>query len=100
MHLIKNGLILTVNQNSEVFRGDLLIHDAKIIQIADHIIEPKATIFDASDYIVMPGFIQTHVHLCQTLFRNMADDLVLLDWLKKKIWPLEGAHTAYSSFKH
>jgi len=91
--LIKNGLILTVNQQSDVFRGDLLIHDSKIIKIADQIEETKAELFDASDYIIMPGFVQTHVHLCQTLFRNMADDLTLLDWLKKKIWPLEGAHT-------
>lgn len=93
MLVIKNGLILTVNEQSDVFRGDLLIEDSKIVKIAHRIDEAKAEIFDASDYIVMPGFVQTHIHLCQTLFRNMADDLNLLDWLKKKIWPLEGAHT-------
>ena len=93
MLLIKNGLILTVNEQSDVFRGGLLIHDSKILKIAVRIDDAKAEIFDASGYIVMPGFVQTHVHLCQTLFRNMADDLSLLDWLKKKIWPLEGAHT-------
>jgi len=40
----------------------------------------------------MPGFVQSHVHLCQTLFRGQADDLELMDWLKLRIWPLEGAH--------
>jgi 5-methylthioadenosine/S-adenosylhomocysteine deaminase len=43
---------------------------------------------------VLPGFVQPHVHLCQTLFRNRADDLELLDWLSKRVWPLESGHTA------
>ena len=42
--------------------------------------------------IVVPGFVQTHVHLVQTLFRGLADDLALLDWLRTRIWPLEAAH--------
>ena len=41
----------------------------------------------------MPGLIQAHVHLCQTLFRGLADDLRLEDWLIRRIWPLEAAHT-------
>ncbi len=48
---------------------------------------------DAAGRILLPGFVQTHVHLCQTLFRGAADDLSLIDWLKKRIWPLEAAHT-------
>ena len=39
-----------------------------------------------------PGFVQTHVHLCQTLFRGLADDLPLLAWLRDRVWPLEAAH--------
>lgn len=91
--LIKNGLIVTVNDKSDVFRGDLLIENGRITSIDKSLSSPDAVTFDASDYIVSPGFVQTHVHLCQALFRNYADDLSLLDWLKKKIWPLEGAHT-------
>ncbi len=41
----------------------------------------------------MPGLIQTHLHLCQTLFRGLADDLPLMDWLRTRVWPLEAAHT-------
>ena len=44
----------------------------------------------------MPGLIQTHLHLCQTLFRGLADDLVLMDWLRTRVWPLEAAHTPAS----
>ena len=82
--LIKNGLIVTVNNSSDIFQGDILVENSTIKNIGPQIIEPDATIFDASEYFITPGFIQTHVHLCQALFRNLADDLSLLDWLKKK----------------
>jgi cytosine/adenosine deaminase-related metal-dependent hydrolase len=94
--LIKNGLLVTVNPNSDFFLGDILIENGKISKIEENIQIDNVEIFDASDYIVTPGFIQTHVHLCQALFRNLADDLSLLDWLEKKIWPMEGKHTPHS----
>ena len=47
---------------------------------------------DAGGALAMPGFVQTHVHLCQTLFRGAAEDLPLLPWLRRRIWPLEAAH--------
>lgn len=40
----------------------------------------------------LPGFVQTHVHLCQTLLRNGPDDLELLPWLEQHVWPGEAAH--------
>lgn len=94
--LIKNGLIVTANNNSEVFQGDMLVTENKIAKIEKNIDSEGSQIFDASDYVITPGFVQTHVHLCQTLFRNLADDLPLLDWLEKKIWPFEGQHTPQS----
>jgi 5-methylthioadenosine/S-adenosylhomocysteine deaminase len=51
---------------------------------------------DARGCAVLPGFVQTHIHLCQTLFRGAADDLELIDWLKKRVWPMEAAHDAAS----
>src|SRR3989440_5195106 len=48
---------------------------------------------DCRGCLVMPGLIQAHVHLCQTLFRGLADDLRLEDWLARRIWPLEAVHT-------
>ena len=94
--LIKKGLIVTVNESSDVFLGDILVKDSRIADIGTDLNDPHATTFDASDYFITPGFVQTHVHLSQALFRNLADDLSLLDWLKKKIWPLEGQHTENS----
>jgi 5-methylthioadenosine/S-adenosylhomocysteine deaminase len=47
---------------------------------------------DAGGGLLLPGFIQTHIHLCQTLFRTLADDRPLLEWLRARVWPLEAAH--------
>jgi len=41
---------------------------------------------------VLPGFVQAHLHLCQTLLRNGPDDLELLPWLRSHVWPGEAAH--------
>ena len=43
--------------------------------------------------IAMPGLIQTHIHLGQTLFRGMAEGKELLPWLETRIWPFEASHT-------
>lgn len=46
--------------------------------------------------VLIPGFVHTHVHLCQTLFRGLADDLLLLDWLQQRIFPYENQHNKNS----
>lgn len=77
--------------------GDLLMQGERITQLGAIEEPPRgARVIYASGCAVMPGFVQTHVHLCQTLFRGSADDLALLDWLRQRIWPLEAAHTAQS----
>ncbi|HWP97090.1 MAG TPA: 5'-deoxyadenosine deaminase [Syntrophomonadaceae bacterium] len=90
--LIKNGIIVTMNPRRDVFSGDLLIEDDRIVQIGKTVDANADLTLNASGKLVIPGLIQTHVHLCQALFRGMADDLELLDWLSKRIWPLEAAH--------
>ena len=94
--LVKNALIVTMDKERRVLNADILIDDKRISKIGAQLNEPGARLFDASGYVVTPGFIQTHVHLCQALYRNRADDLSLLDWLQKKIWPFEAAHTPAS----
>jgi cytosine/adenosine deaminase-related metal-dependent hydrolase len=47
---------------------------------------------DASGLVIVPGLVQAHLHLCQTLFRGLAEDRPLLAWLRECIWPLEAAH--------
>lgn len=90
--LIRNAVILTMNARSEVLTGDVLIVDNIIAAIGENLDEQADIVIDAGGKVLLPGFVQTHIHLCQTLFRGRADDLALIDWLRQKIWPLEAAH--------
>jgi 5-methylthioadenosine/S-adenosylhomocysteine deaminase len=46
---------------------------------------------DAAEFWILPGFVQAHVHLCQTLFRGAGEGLSLYRWLSEVIWPMEAA---------
>ncbi len=93
--LIKGGTLVTVDAQDTVVAGDLLVRAGRIAAIG--VIEESADeVIEARGCAVLPGFVQTHIHMCQTLFRGAADDLQLIDWLKQRVWPLEAAHTAQS----
>lgn len=94
--LIKGGTVLTIDRYQTVIRGDLYIKDGLIARVGETGLTADVEI-DATDCAVLPGFVQTHIHLCQTLFRGSADDLSLIDWLKKRVWPMEAAHTPESN---
>jgi 5-methylthioadenosine/S-adenosylhomocysteine deaminase len=94
--LIKGGTIVTMDQKDSIVRGDVLIRDGRIAEIGNHIDADAGEVIEADSCAVLPGFVQTHLHLCQTLFRGAADDLSLIDWLKKRVWPMEAAHTRES----
>jgi len=93
--LIKNGSLVTMDASNSIVQGELLIVDGKIADVGGggHSAD---VLVDATDCAVIPGFVQTHIHLCQTIFRGAADDLSLIDWLKKRVWPMEAAHSASS----
>ena len=93
--LIKNGTLITMDERDSIIRGDLLIRNGEIVEMGG-VEEAADIVIDATGCAVLPGFVQTHIHLCQTLFRGSADDLSLLDWLKKRVWPMEAAHNAAS----
>src|SRR6267378_7829042 len=94
--LIKNGRVVTMDKSDSIVRGDLLIRDGRIAGLGGDDSTNVDEVIDANGCAVLPGFVQTHIHLCQTLFRGAADDLSLIDWLKKRVWPMEAAHTAES----
>jgi 5-methylthioadenosine/S-adenosylhomocysteine deaminase len=94
--LIKNGTVVTMNARGDVFRGDVLFEGRNIAALGADLGARADEVVDAGGCAVLPGFVQTHVHLCQTLMRGMADDLSLLDWLKRRVWPLEAAHSKSS----
>ncbi len=97
--LIRNATILTMDDRLTVVEGDVAVRDGVITAVGAGT-EAAATrparfdtIVDAGGGILLPGFVQTHVHLCQTLFRGFADDMPLLEWLRRRIWPMEAAHS-------
>ncbi len=100
--LIRGGTVVTCDPSGATFEGDVLVEDGRIVAVGPvaAVLEkapaarlPGLTrVIDARGCAVVPGLVQAHVHLCQVLFRGMADDLPLLDWLRERIWPLEAAH--------
>jgi len=92
--VIQNGTVVTMNARREVlFGADLLVRGGRIARVGR--VAPGSSArrtLDASGMVVIPGLVQGHVHACQTLFRNRADGLELLDWLRERIWPMEAAH--------
>src|SRR5216684_1261457 len=94
--LITNGTVVTMDKSDSIVRGDLLIRDGRIAGLGEDDSTNVDEVIDANGCAVLPGFVQTHLHLCQTLFRGAADDLSLIDWLKKRVWPMEAAHTRES----
>src|ERR1700688_545469 len=94
--LIRSGLILTMNERFELVEGDVSIRDGRIAAIGSKLAGSHDRTIDARGGYVLPGLVQTHVHLCQTLFRGYADDLALMDWLRMRVWPMEAAHTPES----
>lgn len=96
--LIKNAQIITMNEKEEIVTGDLYIVNDRIIEIGQNLTYFASKVIDGTGKTIIPGFVQTHIHLCQTLFRGQADDLELMDWLQQKIWPLEASHDEESIY--
>ncbi|WP_347491095.1 5'-deoxyadenosine deaminase [Desulfoscipio sp. XC116] len=95
--LINNALIITMNPDRQVLQGSLLVENDRIACIGNGC-RTADRVIDARGQVIIPGLIQTHVHLCQTIFRGQADDIPLMDWLQTRIWPLEGAHDPASIY--
>src|SRR6187431_2631734 len=92
--VVANGIVVTVDGNRRVIpRGSVAIDGRDIVAVDTS--EAIAARFrgrdtiDAAGAVVMPGLINTHTHAPMVLFRGLADDLALMDWLQKYIFPAE-----------
>jgi 5-methylthioadenosine/S-adenosylhomocysteine deaminase len=91
--LLRGGTLLSMADGARPTTADVLISGARVAQIGTDLPTPPDTeTVDCSGCYLMPGLVQTHIHLVQTMFRGLAEDLALLDWLRRFIWPLEAAH--------
>jgi 5-methylthioadenosine/S-adenosylhomocysteine deaminase len=98
--LLTNGTVVTMNREREVLvQADVLIQAGRIARVGRNL-RSRGTaglrLLDVKGKVVLPGFVHGHLHACQTLFRNRADGLELLDWLRERIWPFEAAHDVES----
>ncbi|MEM3507503.1 MAG: amidohydrolase [Candidatus Bathyarchaeia archaeon] len=91
--IIKNGFIITLDQKRSIFKdGAIAIEGNKIIEVdkTEKILKnyKGEKFIDAKGKAVLPGLINTHNHLFQTLMKSLGDDMKLFDWWPKVIGPL------------
>jgi cytosine/adenosine deaminase-related metal-dependent hydrolase len=90
--VIRNGYVLSIDPAiGELPDGDVLIEDGRIVAVGSGLEAGGAQVIEASDHIVMPGFIDTHRHTWQAPWRNIASDWSLFHYL----W---GLHTGLSKY--
>ncbi len=98
--IIPKQIVTVDDRNSILTNHAVEIEGNKISSIIStekiNLNDYEGEVYNFPELILIPGFVQTHVHLCQALFRGLADDLILLDWLNDKIFPFENAHDNYS----
>lgn len=92
--LIFAGWIIPVEPDDQVLeKHALVIHEGKILDLLPA--DEAAVRYTATEtrklpgHALLPGLINTHTHAAMSLFKGLADDLSLMDWLGNHIWPAE-----------
>jgi len=79
--LVRNGHVLTMDRRlGDLPSGDVLIEDGIITAVAPELTGVDARVIDATGHLVLPGFIDTHRHTWQSLFRGICGDWTLADY--------------------
>jgi cytosine/adenosine deaminase-related metal-dependent hydrolase len=97
--LLTHATVITVNKSREVILdGAILIGQGRVaalgktVDLVEQLNSNKdrdVEIVDCKNKIIIPGLVNTHAHLAQSLLRGLAEDLPLHNWLCDSIWPLE-----------
>ncbi len=89
-----NATIITLNQRMDILeKGYLIIKDDKIIALGSGTPSHMENPINLEGKIIIPGFVNAHTHMPMTLYRGIADDLPLKEWLEEHIWPAEAKLT-------
>jgi 5-methylthioadenosine/S-adenosylhomocysteine deaminase len=92
--VIANGIVVTMDGGRRVINpGSVAISGTTITAVGESPAiaaqYPARTTIEARGRVVMPGLINTHTHAPMVLYRGLADDLPLMEWLQKYIFPAE-----------
>ena len=92
---INSRWIIPVDENNSVLeQHSVIIKNDAIIDILPQAEAAKYTpeeLIDLSYHALLPGFVNSHTHAAMSLFKGLADDLPLQEWLADHIWPAEAA---------
>ncbi len=96
--LFTNATIITMNPTRAIITGGAIaIKDNRIAAIGktDALLRQYSgdQVIDVKGKLIIPGLIDTHVHLAQALIRGCADDMALIQWLCERVWVLQGNFT-------
>ncbi|WP_449244059.1 amidohydrolase [Desulfobacca acetoxidans] len=99
-HLIHQALLLTMEPRSRpLAHGFVAIQGTEIVAVGQaedrENLPPARQYWDMNGDLVMPGLINNHCHAAMTLFRGLADDLPLDEWLQQHIFPAEARWVDY-----
>ena len=92
--LVLGGTVVTMNEGREVIKdGGVAVKSGKIVAVGSRAEISSRYVgrqtINAAGRIVVPGLINGHTHVPMVLFRGLADDLDLQEWLTKYIFPAE-----------
>lgn len=100
---IYNARILTMEEDRPLFEGELHVKGKRISYVGPALTKEEMAVkendtcwareIDAKGNVIMPGFKNAHTHSAMTFLRSYADDLPLLDWLNKQVFPMEAKLT-------
>lgn len=95
--LVTGGTVVTFDGDGTIFTdGAVAVENGRIVAVGPAAevapAYPDAERIDATGELVIPGLINAHTHVPMTLFRGLADDLELMDWLQAHIFPAEAEH--------
>jgi len=94
--LFEDAIIVTMDPRRRVIEGgSILVEGDRIAEIKgpDKRSEKAEQRISAKGMAVIPGLVDTHLHLAQSLLRGCADDLSLVEWLRERVWPIQGCFT-------
>ncbi|HYN84501.1 MAG TPA: amidohydrolase [Pyrinomonadaceae bacterium] len=95
--IVAGGTVVTMDDQRRVIEdGAVAVSKGRIVAVGTraeverrHALAPRGQRIDASGKVVLPGLVNGHTHVPMTLFRGLADDLDLNEWLTKYIFPAE-----------